>query len=82
MGLKLYVPPYLGKRKLLSAVDVKEMQLIVHHRIQVERSTGKVKIFHIFDTRFRLRFFNQTWTDSCLLANFHGPLIAGASDED
>ena len=84
IGLKLNIPPFLGKRKRLSAEDVKETRLIAHHRIQVERAIGKVKNFHIFDTRFRIRsagLLNQIWTDCCLLANFQDPLIAGTSDQ-
>ena len=64
--------------------DVKETRLIAHHRIQVERAIGKVKNFHMFDTRFRIRsagLLNQIWTDCCLLANFQDPLIAGTSDQ-
>ena len=83
-GLKLNIPPFLGKRKRLSADDVLQTRLIAHHRIQVERAIGKVKNFHIFDTRFRLRsagILNQIWTDCCLLANFQDPLIVRASDE-
>ena len=80
IGLTLNIPPFLGKRKRLSAEDVKETRLIAHHSIQVERTIGKVKNFHIFDTRFRIRsagLLNQIWTDCCLLANFQDPLIAG-----
>lgn len=78
LGLKLNIPPFLGTRKRLSAADVQEIRLIAHHRIQVERAIGKVKNFHIFDSRFRLRsagLLNQIWTASCLLANFQDPLI-------
>ena len=71
--LKLNIPPFLGKRKQLSAEDVKETRLITHHRIQVERAIGKIKNFHIFDIRFRIRsagLLNQIWTDCCLLLIF------------
>ena len=54
IGLKLTIPPFLGKRKQLSVEDVNGTRLIAHHRIQVERAIGKVKNFHIFDTRFRI----------------------------
>ena len=42
IGLPLNIPPFLGKRKQMGASDVKETQLIAHHRIHVERAIGKV----------------------------------------
>ena len=84
IGLRLNIPPFLGKRKQMGASDVKETQLIVHHRIHVERAIGKVKGFHIVDRKFRIKqagIVNQIWTDCCLLANFQDPLIIQGSSE-
>lgn len=85
IGLRLNIPPFLGKRKQLASSDVKDTQLIAHHRIHVERAIGKVKGFHIFDRKFRIKatgVLNQIWTDCCLLANFQDPLIVQVSSED
>lgn len=49
LGLKLNIPPFLGKRKKLQTADVQDTQLIVHNHIHVERAIGKVRNFHIFD---------------------------------
>lgn len=79
IGLCLNIPPFLGKRKRLTAADVQDTQVIAHHRIHVERAIGKVRNFHIFDRRIPIKsagVANQIWTDCCLLSNFQDPLIA------
>ena len=82
IGMKLNIPPFLGKRKQLSKDDVLETQRIAHHRIHVERAIGKVKIFHIFDRPFFLKsagIANQICTDCCLLSNFQDPLMVNVN---
>ena len=40
IGLRLNIPPFLGKGKQISASDVKETQLLAHHRIHIEIAIG------------------------------------------
>ncbi|XP_045165921.1 uncharacterized protein LOC123529598 [Mercenaria mercenaria] len=85
IDLCLNIPPFLGKRKRLSAANVQDTHVIAHHRIHVERAIGKVRNFHIFDRRLPIKsagVVNQIWTDCCLLSNFQDPLIAKTSTDD
>jgi len=85
LGLRLNIPPFLGKRKRLSGADVQDTQVIAHHRIHVERAIGKVRNFHIFDRKLSIKSagdINQLWTVGCLLSNFQDPLITNLTDDN
>lgn len=74
LGLRLNIPPFLGKRKRLSGADVQDTQVIAHHRIHVERAIGKVRNFHIFDRKLSIKSagdINQLWTVGCLISKIH-----------
>ena len=76
--MSLIIPAFLGGRKQLTQVEVKESQTIASVRIHVERAIQRVKKFHLNRNEILLNLhgsINQIWTVCALLCNFMPPLI-------
>ncbi|XP_064641957.1 uncharacterized protein LOC135496527 [Lineus longissimus] len=79
IGVKLNIPPFLGRHAQMSADDVASTQSIAAERIHVERLINKIKNFHIFDQVLPLTLagsINQIWTCCALLTLFQNPIIS------
>ena len=78
LKVDLNIPSFLRERAQLTAAEVKESQTIASVRIHVERAIQRVKKFKVIRNEMPLTLHgsaNQLWTVSCILCNFHPPLI-------
>lgn len=79
LGVRLNIPPFLGKREQLAASEVVDTQQIASLRIHVERAIRRVKEYNILANVMPASLAgsaNQIWTVCCLLTNFQNPLIS------
>ena len=71
IGLQLNTPPLLKEKPQFDESEVIRTQTKAKHRIHVERATGKVRCFLIFNSKLpisSLGTVNQLWTVCCLLS--------------
>ena len=79
IGLQLNIPPLLKEKPQFDESEVIRTQTKAKNRIHVERATGKVRRFLIFNSKLpisSLGTVNQLWTVCCLLSNFMDPILA------
>ena len=79
LGVGLNIPPFLGRRQQMDAVEVVETQQIASLRIHVERAIRRVKEYDILAGVMPASLAgsaNQIWTVCCLLTNLQNPLIS------
>ena len=65
LGVKLYIPPFLGRNSQMFAEDVIRTQQIAGFRMHVERVINKIKKFLIWKGEIPLSLFgvvNQMWS--------------------
>ncbi|XP_062602320.1 uncharacterized protein LOC134264038 [Saccostrea cucullata] len=74
----LNIPPFMGSSAQFSTDQVFETQEIAELRIHVERSIGRVKIFHIFDRVLPLSLAplaTKLFKVACWLSNFDVQIV-------
>jgi len=79
LGVGLNIPPFLGGRQQMDAVEVVEMQQIASLRIHVERAIRRIKEYDILAAIMPALLAgsaNQIWIVCCLLTNLQSPLIS------
>lgn len=79
LGVKLNLPPFLGRAEQMPAEDVVKTQEIASLRIHIERAINKIKNFHIWDRIIPLHQFglvNQMWTICAILCNAQPNIIS------
>ena len=79
LGVGLNIPPILGNRQQMDAVDVVETQRIASLQIHVEHAIPRVKEYDILAGIMPASLAgsaNQIWTVCCLLTNLQNPLIS------
>ena len=79
LGVKINIPPFVGKQSQLTAEEVYVTQSIASERIHMERVINKIKNFHVFDTPIPLSTVgtvNQTWGVCAWLTMFQNPIIS------
>ena len=79
LGVKVNIPPFLGRQDQMPAADVIETQQIAAERIHVERAINKIKNFHILDGIIPLNLagtINQIWAVCAVLTLFQNPIIS------
>jgi len=78
-GVSVNMPPFLGSRQQLTAVETEKTMKIASLRIHVERAIGRIKTYHILDGNVPLSlspYANQIFTVCSLLTNFLPPLLS------
>ena len=79
LGVGLNIPPFLGSRKQMDAVEVVETQQIASLQIHVECAICRVKEYNILAGVMPASLAgsaNQIWTVCCLLTNLQNPIIS------
>ena len=75
LGLRLNIPPFLKDKTGCNEGDVIAAQTIAQYRIYVERTKSKIRRIHSPVPATMFGGVNQIWTVSCLLSNFHNPIL-------